>query len=153
MKKLTTIFCAFIVLLTVVSARSYFDESVQTSVPTQGAAAFAVLEQNEWHFGSVDNDSLLTAKFPIKNIGGRRLIIYQQSSSCECVSSDLEPIIINPGGSLELVANLDTHNLDGSYMMDLNFQTNAPNLPRFKLILFSQVHDKSIHSAAQPDIQ
>ena len=105
----------------------------------QPKAAFAVLQRTDWDFGTVDNDSILTATFPIKNAGGSRLIVHQRKSSCECIVADQDPIILKPGESTELVAKLNTHKLDGSFAMELDYQTSARNLPKFKLIVSCQV--------------
>ncbi len=101
--------------------------------------AVAVLSRTAWELGPVENGSIHTVKFPIKNAGGSRLIIHARSSSCDCIAADQGPFILMPGESGELSAKLDTHNLDGSYMLELDYETSAPNLPTFRLAVSAMV--------------
>ena len=50
-------------------------------------------------FGDVTQGQILTAKFPITNVGHRRLVLNQLGSSCECAHGDRGTIILQPGES------------------------------------------------------
>ena len=102
-------------------------------------SAILVLDRDLWDFGVVRPGTTFVTHFTLRNVGRRRLIARQQSSSCECVAADQNTIILQPGQSTEITATLDTQNLRGGYQMELHFTTSAPNLPKFKLTLLADV--------------
>jgi hypothetical protein len=99
-----------------------------------------VLERTTWDFGRVPAGSKLLARFPVKNAGDRRLVLRQQVSSCECIASEAQStIILQPGRSTTLEAQIDTTKLQGACQLELTFKTSAPNLPTFQLKLLADV--------------
>lgn len=101
--------------------------------------AAAVLKRTQWDFGAVQQGDVLRTSFPIQNLGNRRLIVQQKSSSCECASSPSQTIIIQPGKSTTIAAVVDTSGIEGAFQMELEFTTSDPQLPEFTLTLLSEV--------------
>jgi len=142
--KLATLCVLLLASLLVVRAagRAYL-----SAVETESARAVAELERTEWDFGTVSAGSDIRASFPIRNVGGRRLILVEQSRSCGCLSTQEPEIIVPPGGSRDLEILLKTSQLDGSVRKHVQYGSNDPELPTFTLTLIAEVEGRSSHAA------
>jgi hypothetical protein len=113
--------------------------SQQSDADEGDRQAVIVVERTVWDFGQVRRGLTLRAKFPVTNVGDRRLVLHQRTSSCECVAGEEQTIILQPGESTEVTATLDTRELQGAFQMEFAFTTSAPNLPTFQLTLLADI--------------
>ena len=106
----------------------------------QDAAPVAlVLDRPDHDFWDVEIGRTLEATFRITNRGGRRLVLQQLSSSCDCISIGFAEIIVPPGGNRELPIQLHAGSLPGSYRMEVRYRTNDPDRPVLTISLSAQV--------------
>ena len=131
----------FVLCLIVNSVASSF--GVSTSAL---AYPVIVIDQPEWDFGEVRPDQTLHAQFAIRNAGGRRLILRKSNNGCDCVSTKEVEIIVEPGKSRTIVAELDANQLIGPVKIELTYRTNDPQQP---LIRFYCVADRKLASAQE----
>ncbi len=118
------------------SCRLRNDQS-QESRPT------VLLDGTRWDFGTVTSPGPLTASFPLTNTGQRRLFVWRQRKSCDCLSMDQE-VIVQPGRSIELPVLLDTYGMHGLVKTEVNYRTNDAARPTFTLQI--QAHVQIDHS-------
>jgi hypothetical protein len=99
----------------------------------------AVVPQKERAFGNVSAGPPLVATFPVENVGGRRLILHPQGSSCACVAASRQPIIIPPGGRDMVALTLQTRDLRGWLQTEVEYLTNDPERPRLTFKVSAEV--------------
>jgi hypothetical protein len=143
MRKKTLLYVVVTVALVCFFAFRLFSTFASMEIRTDRALTpegpIPVLERDLWDFGVVPSGPTLVTLFPIKNVGGRRLIVRRRTSSCECVAGDQDTIILQPGESTEITATLDTRELEGAFQLELPYTTSAPNLPKFTLYVRATV--------------
>ena len=137
-------FLAMLIMLSGVLSAYHFGNSgtLQIAGPTRkthSQQAIAVLKSTQWDFGVVQQGEILRTSFFIQNVGDRRLIVQQRSSSCDCASTPSQTMIVQPGKSANIAATVDTHGIEGAFQMELEFTTSDPQLPEFTLSLLSEV--------------
>lgn len=76
---------------------------------------------------------LLEAAFPIRNTGGRRLVINELDTDCECGERSLRTYLIAPGETVDLIVTLDTRPARGAVANTVSFTTNDPQRSRLEL--------------------
>jgi Protein of unknown function (DUF1573) len=96
--------------------------------------------QTSWNFGAVTAGPDLVAKFTVRNLGGRRLVLNQKSQSCECASTGTPTIVILPGASDVLIAKLKTKDIRGAVAIEVVYATSDPSRPTLTFTLLSDVH-------------
>ena len=110
-----------------------------TSAETHNARPSIILDVSSWDFGTVSDDSELRAVFSIRNAGERRLLLFERSRSCGCLSSGQREVIVNPGDSTNLTVLLRTSRLRGPVQKHVQYETNDPNKPTLTLTLLANV--------------
>ena len=109
------------------------------------------LDRTEHDFGRVPAGALLLAGFQVKNAGGKRLVVREQSRGCECVTGGRPEVIVPPGGSQDLTPGLDTKKLAGPLRTTIQYRTNDPNRPAITLVLLADVvPSPAVPEAAKP---
>lgn len=108
---------------------------VEANRPTD---AQVELTHDRLDMGQVVAGTILTAEFPVKNTGGRRLFIRQKSVSCEC-GSESDSQIVLPGEASMIRNQLDTHNLSGQFEIEWEYTTSSRNMPTFTCCMLVEV--------------
>ena len=104
------------------------------------------LNETRRNLGSLNCGSSHRATFRVRNIGQQRLILSDSRTSCECVSSTDQQIIVPPGKEGQVTVEMDTSKLSGSMELNVQYHTNDPVCP---LVTFSLLAD--IVSTASSD--
>ena len=104
----------------------------------------AVLERTRWDFGAIEAGPIRSARFPVRNHGGHRLLIAQVHVSCECLVSRRIVLRLEPGESSEIELQMHTAELRSGVALEAHYTTNDPNLPRFTLAVLAEVGDEGV---------
>jgi hypothetical protein len=108
------------------------------------------LDYTSWDFGCVESGPELEARFPVHNAGGRRLILHESRSSCECVSGANSHVIVKPGETIDLAVRIATKHVRGPLKLDVQYDTNSPDVPLLSFSLLADVKSASSQGRLQP---
>lgn len=97
------------------------------------------VEETRYDFGVVRPDSTVVARFPLRNTGGRRLIVTETSRGCGCLASSVAETIIPPGRGMELEVRLDCRGLRGRVSRQIEYLTNDPETRSLTLTLIADI--------------
>ena len=97
---------------------------------------FNTLEHN---FGSISQDSVVTARFTFRNTGNSVLVIERVRTSCGCTSVLLSSRKLNPGeqGTLEIA--FDSMGYSGRVTRSITVYTNDPSNKEVRLKIRANV--------------
>jgi Protein of unknown function (DUF1573) len=90
-------------------------------------------------FGPIQAGVALDADFPVRNRGGRRLILTVAERSCRCIKTGHPQIIVPPGATATLPAHLNTENLEGPFRWEIHYRTNDPTRPELTLVVLAAI--------------
>lgn len=93
----------------------------------------AVVEPAAWDFGRVAAGPSLQATFRVRNAGGRRLVLHRSESSCDCLAGVEAELLVEPGASRTITAQLRTEGASGAVSADLLLRTNDPERGTLRL--------------------
>lgn len=86
---------------------------------------------------SPDQDTLVPGQLEytlrVQNTGGRRLVIHQMDTHCDCGAKVLQSIIVPPGQTIAFLVPLNGISHDDSTETLASFTTNDPTCARFEL--------------------
>jgi Protein of unknown function (DUF1573) len=99
-----------------------------SSAAAQSAAPNTVTQAGYWDFGQVESGTALEHKFTLRNSGSAPLRIENVQLSGKELKARI-PQSIPPGGTGELVAQIDTGNLAGPWKWGILLQTNDAAMP------------------------
>ena len=93
----------------------------------------------EHDFGSISQDSIVTARFTFRNTGNSVLVIERVRTSCGCTSVFLSSQKLNPGeqGTLEIA--FDSMGYSGSVTRSITVYTNDPSNKEVRLKIRANV--------------
>jgi len=119
------------------------------SVSAGGPAV--TLASSRQDFGTVAQGARLQAKFLVKNAGGRRLILHERIKDC-CGGERTTPrvIVVAPGRSREVTAEVDTAPWYGQMLHVARFDTNDPQRPLLLLEVTAVVGPSGRRPAESP---
>lgn len=89
--------------------------------------------------GTVTKTSILETEFTVKNIGNKRLLLSEQSRSCDCLSARKPQIVVPVGGQTRLKLVLDPSLLHGALRKQFTYQTNDPDCPALTLTVVAVI--------------
>ena len=98
-----------------------------------------VLKHSLQDFGAVSAGRKLSARFPIRNDGRRRLILREEFRNCSCLTGGKPEIIVAPGKTVELEVIMHTSQLSGAVRKLVRYRTNDPKLPMLTVRLVAEV--------------
>ena len=102
-------------------------------------AARLRLEESRRDLGTLAAGKPARATFRVANDGSRRLVIRKETGHCCGRGGHEEITIVQPGGSADLVVELDTTGIHGGLQSDILYATNDPRMPRFTLTIVGRV--------------
>lgn len=70
------------------------------------------IKNRSYNFGSVQQDTLISKNFSIKNVSQKEITLNISSTSCSCTKAELTKTILKPDEVAQLIMELDT---DGKY--------------------------------------
>jgi hypothetical protein len=91
------------------------------------------LSITEFDAGQVAQGVQLEAEFPLRNTGGRRLIIRSAKPACCEHLADETAVLLSPGQETVLHVTVDTQKWFGRMEHLAEFTTNDPRCPRLTL--------------------
>ncbi|MDD3656415.1 MAG: DUF1573 domain-containing protein [Atribacterota bacterium] len=94
-----------------------------------------VLSEENWHYGEVMPDQIVSHQFTLKNEGEDKLIIESVYSSCACVSLELSEKEIPAGGETQLKTTFDPYGYEGDVSKYITIKSNDPEHPEKKIDL------------------
>ena len=94
-----------------------------------------VLSEEEWDYGEVHPENIVSHQFILKNEGKKKLIIEMVYSSCACISLDLADKNIAPGEETQLEAIFDPYGYEGTVTKEITIKSNDPESPEKNIIL------------------
>jgi hypothetical protein len=100
---------------------------------TDGASPSVVLASTQRDLGIVSQGTVLRTEFSVTNAGTRRLILREEGQGCCGRSTRPSATILPPGGSKDLLVEVDTTRWHGRMEHAVHYLTNDPQRPRFTL--------------------
>ncbi len=98
----------------------------------------AIVPSSCQDFGTVAAGQIQKTEFPVHNSGNRRLVLNAHSTSCSCATGSAT-IVVPPGESTFITAELGTEQLEGSFAFQIAYATNDPTNPILKFELLANV--------------
>ena len=86
-------------------------------------------------------------RLPIRNVGGKRLIVRTREASCDCFLRDAS-LVVAPGETKNLPLRLPMHALAYASQFDLMLVTNDPQQPNIPLTIIVEDSLASISASA-----
>lgn len=120
-------------------ARSDVMSYFAPSAPAEDAVARVAIDRTECDLGQVRWGGSAQARFEVRNVGERRLILRKTNGNCDCTSAGETPAIVEPGGRQIIVATLDTRRGAGPVRTVVYYQTNDPRQPRVCFVCIADV--------------
>jgi hypothetical protein len=106
-------------------------------------AATVSLASTHRDLGTTSESNLWEVAFPVHNIGGRRLVVNQLDTTCDCSERSLKTILVAPGETVDLIVTLDTRMANGEVENIASFTTSDPNHPYLHLTVRAVVVDST----------
>ncbi|NLY03186.1 MAG: DUF1573 domain-containing protein [Rhodopirellula sp.] len=127
-------------VLAAASASMVFSVRIGKADP-DGPEAF--LASTQCDLKTISRGSVVRARFPISNRGGRRLILVEHVEACCGQSAAARQVSLAPGESTELAVEIDPGRWDGRVSQIVRYTTNDPRLPRFSLVVTALLEPSS----------
>ena len=105
-----------------------------TGCNSQKPPKLALSEEN-WYYGEVKPDEIVSHTFILKNQGDEELVIESVYSSCGCVETELTKKNISAGKETELKAIFDPYGYEGEITKHVTIKSNDPEEPEKKIEL------------------
>lgn len=80
-----------------------------------------------YDFGLSKKDEILHTTFTLKNKFNYPIILYQVTTSCKCVQTELSKTRLNPNESTEMKVTFNTVGFKGLQKKSITIETNAPS--------------------------
>lgn len=90
-------------------------------------------------FGTVNSDTILTARFSIRNMGTELLCIQRLKADCTCTSVSSNKDFASPGDSIIITMTLNTKGKDGDNTINATFMANTKEL-NHKMRMIARIH-------------
>ena len=90
-------------------------------------------------FGSVISDTVLIARFSIKNAGTELLYIQRLKADCICTSVESNKALATPGDSIVVTMKLNTKGKEGKNVVYTTFMANTKEIEH-KLRLVAKIN-------------
>lgn len=100
-----------------------------------------VFDKTEQYYRDVKEGSTLVTHYTFKNKGTLNLIIDRVTPSCGCTASKFTRVT-EPGQSGEVVLELDTTGLRGSFHKTAVVATNDPSMPFVTLVIYGHTRSR-----------
>ena len=114
MKKLTVLFI-IVLLLAACSVQRHYTSRNDLS------------KSSSYDFGRSKKDEILYTTFTLKNKFNYPIILYQVTTSCKCVQTELSKTKLNPNESTEMNVIFNTEGFKGLQKKVITLETNAPS--------------------------
>ncbi len=101
------------------------DSAKERDAEINKGAASIKFDQTEYDFGTVDEGTVVEAKFTVTNSGNTNLIITKVQPSCGCTVPTWPKEPIEPGQSSEIVAKFNTAGKPNRQSKTLTLFTNT----------------------------
>ena len=102
--------------------------------------------------GTVRQGALIRATFPVRNAGGRRLIIWGQADDCCGQSENPYVLVLGPGERSEIVVEIDTSRWHGQLRHAARYTANDPQVPCFDLTIRATVESTRAAADVAPPV-
>ena len=90
--------------------------------------------------GTINQGELVLARFPISNMGNRRLIVTEQTKLCCGDTPETPTIVVAPGKTQVLNTEINTRLWCGQMSHTTRYTTNDPKRPQFILTVRATVN-------------
>jgi len=111
-----------------------------TSMDTLSGQPRVVLHCTQQDLGTINQGELVVARFPISNMGNRRLIVTEQAKYCCGGSPETQAIVVAPGKTQVLNTEINTRLWCGQMSHTTRYTTNDPRRPQFILTVRATVN-------------
>lgn len=132
----------FNVMLGMALTAASFGQEAPTDASTEevvkGPSIF--VEETDYNFGTVDNQSSIEHTFVIQNVGDETLEISNARPACGCTVAQITEKSVPPGGTSELTAKLSLRGRKGHQSKAITISSNDPKKPQYRLLLVGDVH-------------
>jgi len=123
------------------SAAAFAQGSPQeTAEPSSTMGPKIFVEETEYNFGTVDNQSSIEHTFVIKNVGDETLEISKARPACGCTVAKMTEKSVPPGGESLLTAKLSLRGRKGHQSKAITIYSNDPDNSQYRLLLVGDVH-------------
>lgn len=105
----------------------------------RGAVPCAMVSQCEMDLGRLTQGQMREISFPVRNAGGRRLVVSSENQACCGRSVDQPPLVLPPGGTAEIRIQVDTSGHCGQLRETYSYHTNDARRPRLSFVVHAEV--------------
>lgn len=113
--------------------------TLERSVNGREAIPCAVISRCEENLGRLTQGQIREISFPIRNAGGRRLVVSSENQACCGQSVDQPPLVLPPGETAEIRIRLDTTGHCGQLRETHSYHTNDASHPRLSFVVYGEV--------------
>ena len=97
------------------------------------------LDEKRRDLGTIAAGKNARATFRVANVGSRRLVIRKETGHCCGQGGPEEVTIVPPGGSTNLIVEVETTGIHGGLQRDIVYATNDPQMPQLTLTVAGRV--------------
>lgn len=111
----------------------------KTSLGSQEPRADLAIGSTVHHLGLIGDRDAWQVRFPVRNIGARRLVLNEIDSECGCGDRMLRTMVVDPGEIVNLIVRLHPRSASEAVEKTVCFTTNDPRHPRLDLTVSAMV--------------
>jgi len=127
---------------TAIEMSRHGDESLSVTPGKLGSGqshAVAVVDDDDFDFGSMQQGSKMSHVFTIRNEGTSPLTLGKMQTTCKCTLGDLAASAIPPGQSTTATLEWKADTGEGEFRQQATLQTNDPSRPTLTLTVHGTV--------------